>query len=80
MKKNVFENKLKKAIEDLSTVWEEIIELCYDTEIDINDYIVKDYPFNCSFDEIDIDSWKYSILKTIENSQKNIEEIDYEIN
>ena len=73
MQKNIFETKLKNAIEDLSKVWNEIVELCYDAEIDINDYIVKNYPFHCSFDEINIDDWKNSVLENIEKSKSNID-------
>ena len=75
--KEEYEKELLKRIHALKTAWDDMVEMCNSIvddkiyfNVDINDYIVENYPFDMSFDEIDISSWVESIedkIKTSEN-------------
>lgn len=60
------------AVQSFRSAWGKCNEVFSDIRIDCNDYIVDGYPFDKSFDEIDVDEW---CDKVIENISKDIHEL-----
>ena len=69
MGKEQYKKALKSAMEDFRNSYRKIIDLCYDSNNNINDYIVEDYPFNLSFDELEIEQWVATTIEKINNEK-----------
>lgn len=66
MSKEQYQKELKKAMLDFENSYKKLVDLCYDDNNDINDYIVEDYPFNCSLDELGIEGWAEMTVEKID--------------
>lgn len=58
--------QLKAKINQFNVAYQNLVSACYMVE-NINDYVVEDYPFTVSFDEIDIPQWCESCNELLNN-------------
>ena len=63
------EERLYKAMEDLKSTWISLMDVCLDCEIDANDYIVEDYPFELALEDLNVVSWCETTMKQIRKIQ-----------
>lgn len=60
--------QLKNAHDELKAFFDE------EEDFDCNDFICDDYPFEKSFDEINIDDWIYAIASNLIKYETKLEE------
>ena len=72
MKQEEYEKELKESMEDLKNVWKKCLNLFYNCDFDCNDYIVENYPFDSSFDEVSVEDWCDTVIGKIR--KPNIEQ------
>lgn len=72
MKREEYEKELKETMQELKKVWKKCLEVFDNCDFDCNDYIVENYPFNSSFDEINVTDWCDTIVDKIK--EKNVEQ------
>ena len=62
--------KLIRALNDFEAAYINLLSTMQNADFDPNDYVNEYYPFDASFDEINISKWvESSILKLKEKSQ-----------
>lgn len=74
MKREEYEKELKETMQEFKKVWIKCLEIFYDCDNDCNQYIVEKYPFDSSFDEINVIEWCDTIIDKIK--KYNLEEIE----
>ncbi len=72
MKREEYEKELKETMQELKKVWKKCLEVFDNCDFDCNDYIVENYPFNSSFDEINVEDWCDTIVDKIK--ENNVEQ------
>lgn len=72
MNQEEYEKELKESMEDLKNVWKKCLNLFYNCDFDCNDYIVENYPFDSSFDEVSVEDWCDTVIGKIR--EPNIEQ------
>lgn len=70
MKKEEYEKELKSSLLDLREAWIRCLYIFGNIYHDCNDYITNNYPFDKSFDEIEVITWIDSTLENIEKNSK----------
>lgn len=61
--------ELKNALIKLRKAWIETVSAMSNIDFDCNDYIIEDYPFEQSFDEIDVINWIDKSIKKIDETE-----------
>lgn len=69
MKKEEYEKELNASMLDLRKAWIRCSLIFGNIYYDCNDYIVDDYPFDKSFDDMDVINWIDKVIENIEQSQ-----------
>ena len=69
MKREEYEKELKETMQELKKVWRKCLEIFNDCDNDCNEYIVENYPFDSSFDEINVEEWCDTIMDKIEKNK-----------
>lgn len=70
--------QMKYALDDFKENWQILVEIFHSHYIDANDYILgtenefDEYPFNKSFDELNIDSWVDGCIDKIDAELKQL--------
>ena len=72
MKREEYEKELKETMQELKKVWKKCLEVFDNCDFDCNDYIVENYPFNSSFDEMNVEDWCDTIVDKIK--ENNVEQ------
>ena len=62
-----YNEKLLQAMILLKDAWKNLGALFYDTQHEANDYIVENYPFDKSFDEINVEDWCDTVICELED-------------
>lgn len=65
MNREEYEKKLKESMEDLKNVWNKCLNIFNGSDFDCNEYIVENYPFESSFDEINVEDWCDTVIDKI---------------
>lgn len=79
MERKEYEKKLKESMEDLKKAWNKCLDIFNGYDFDCNDYIVENYPFKSSFDEINVAEWCTTVIDNIKEKsaeQKETKEIE----
>lgn len=70
MTRKEYEETLMKRMYAFLKAYDDLVELFDGEEIDCNDYITDDYPFDKSFDEINVSDWVFTTEEKIKKSGK----------
>ena len=76
MNREEYEKELKESMENFKKVWKKCLNLFNSCDFDCNDYIVENYPFESSFDEINVEDWCDTIIDSIKQKNNKISKED----
>lgn len=74
-----FKDKLMHKLENFQKAYNELSEFFEQEEkFDCNDFICDDYPFEKSFDEIQVSDWVYTVEEKLESKLEQLTNEKYE--
>lgn len=65
----IFKHNFINALENFKRTYDDLKDIFVSSDIDLNQYIVNNYPFDKSFEELNIDDWINSIKENLEKGE-----------